>query len=172
MDKLETERLILRGWVEEDLRDFFELYKSDDVKNAGADVCTDMDTSFNNLKNTIINAETWCITLKPDNIVIGTISLSDINRHDKYKEVEYIISEKHQNKGYATEAVKRLIDYGFEELDLLVIVACHYPSNIKSSKVIEKSGLIYEGTLRKYSRNLEDSVRYSITKEDWEQKNT
>ncbi|MBU3811882.1 MAG: GNAT family N-acetyltransferase [Candidatus Niameybacter stercoravium] len=50
----------------------------------------------------------------------------------------------------------------------MVVAVCHYPSNIKSKRVIEKCGFTYEGTLRGYSRNLEDSVRYSMTKEEWE----
>jgi RimJ/RimL family protein N-acetyltransferase len=81
--------------------------------------------------------------------------------------MEYVISISYQNKGYATEAVKRVLEYAFIELDLLVVAVCHYPFNIKSRNVIEKSGFTYEGTLRKYSRNLSDSVRYSITKEEW-----
>ncbi|WP_240268569.1 GNAT family N-acetyltransferase [Paenibacillus timonensis] len=45
---------------------------------------------------------------------------------------------------------------------------CHYPDNPKSKRVIEKCSFTYEGTLRKYSRNLKDSVRYSMTREEWE----
>jgi RimJ/RimL family protein N-acetyltransferase len=74
----------------------------------------------------------------------------------------------YQNKGYATEAVKCMLKYAFTELDLLVVAVCHYSSNLKSKRVIEKCGFTYEGTLRKYSRNLTDSVRYSMIKDEWE----
>ncbi|BCN30905.1 hypothetical protein bsdtb5_22000 [Anaeromicropila herbilytica] len=51
-------------------------------------------------------------------------------------------------------------------IDLLVVAVCHYPYNIRSKRVIEKCGITYEGTLRGYSRNLTDSIRYSMTKEE------
>jgi RimJ/RimL family protein N-acetyltransferase len=82
--------------------------------------------------------------------------------------MEYVISNTYQNKGYATEAVKCVLKCAFTELDLLVVAVCHYPLNIKSKRVIEKCGFTYEGTLRKYSKNLTDSVRYSMTKEEWD----
>ncbi len=59
------------------------------------------------------------------------------------------------------KAVKGLLRYAFETLDVLVVAVCHYPDNVPSKRVIEKCGFTYEGTLRKYSRNLFDSVRYS-----------
>lgn len=62
----------------------------------------------------------------------------------------------------------RILKYAFGELDLMVVAVCHYPLNVKSKRVIEKCGFTYEGTLRKYSKNLSDSVRYSMTKEEWE----
>lgn len=37
----------------------------------------------------------------------------------------------YQNKGYATDAAKRVLEYVFTELDLLVVAVCHYPFNIK-----------------------------------------
>lgn len=67
----------------------------------------------------------------------------------RYKEIKYVISEDYQNKGYATEVVNHVLKYAFIELNLLVVAACCYPLNIKSKRVIEKCGFIYEGTLRK-----------------------
>ncbi|GJM77534.1 hypothetical protein HMSSN139_00300 [Paenibacillus sp. HMSSN-139] len=61
-----------------------------------------------------------------------------------------------------------MMRYAFTELDLCIVAVCHYPDNYKSKRVIEKCGFTYEGTLRKYSRNLKDSVRYSMTREEWE----
>lgn len=168
MKTLETERLILREWHEKDADEYFELYKNPEVEDAGAKICENINESLESVRSLINCQESWAIVLKENNRIIGSIFLSDINRHDRYKEMEYVISENYQKKGYATEAVKRVLKYAFTELDLLVVAVCHYPYNIKSKRVIEKCGFMYEGTLRKYSRNLTDSIRYSMTKEEWE----
>lgn len=108
--------------------------------------------------------EAWAIDLKKNSKVIGLILLSDINIHNRYREIVYIISTEYQNKGFATQAVKQVLLYAFTELNLLVVAVCYYPNNLKSKRVIEKCGFTYGGTLHKYSRNLMDSVGYSITK--------
>lgn len=171
MKTLETKRLILRSWQESDADDYFELFSNPDVENAGCKICENLVESIKAVHSLSICREAWAIVLKENDKVIGSIFLCDINRHEYYKEMEYVISVVYQNKGYATEAVKCVLRYAFTELDLLVVAVCHYPYNKKSKRVIEKCGFTYEGTLRKYSRNLSDSVRYSMTKEEWEKAN-
>lgn len=85
--------------------------------------------------------------------------------------IGYALSEAYWGKGYATEAVKKVIQYGFEELGLEIISVYHYPHNKRSQRVIEKCGFKYEGTLRKssvlYDGSIYDDVCYSITKEEY-----
>ncbi|WP_157950071.1 GNAT family N-acetyltransferase [Vallitalea okinawensis] len=168
MKTLDTDRLILREWHENDAVDLFEFAKSPNVVGASWQPHESIDESLEAIRSWIEYQEIWAIVLKDNNKPIGTISLTDINRHDRYKEIEYVLSEDYQNKGYTSEATKRVLEYAFRELDLMVVAVCHYPYNIQSKRVIEKCGFTYEGTLRKYSRNLCDSVRYSMTKEEWE----
>lgn len=168
MKTLETERLILRGWKESDAVDLFEFCKNLDVENAGFKVHESIEESLEFIQTWIKCQEMWAVTLKGNGKVMGWLLLGDTNRYERYKEMEYVIAINYQNKGYATEAVKQILEYAFTELDLLIVAVCHYPFNIKSKHVIEKCGFTYEGTLRKYSRNLTDSVRYSMTKEEWE----
>lgn len=167
MKTLETERLILREWHEKDADEYFELYKNPEVENAGATICKNINESIESIRSLINSQGSWAIVLKENSKIVGSIFLGDINRHDRYRELEYVISGNYQNKGYATEAVKSVLKYAFTELDLLVVAVCYYPFNIKSKRVIEKCCFTYEGTLRKYSRNLADSIRYSMTKEEW-----
>lgn len=167
MKTLETERLILREWRENDAADMFEFCKNFDIASAGWKIHENIDETLECISSFIKFQEAWAIVIQDNGKVIGSILLSDINRHDRYKEIEYVISKYYQNKGYATEAVKGVLKYAFTELDLLVVAVCHYPFNVKSKRVIEKCGFTYEGTLRKYSRNLTDSVRCSMTKEEW-----
>lgn len=167
MKTLETKRLILREWKESDVTDLFEFGNNIDVENAGCKAHESMEESLELIRIWIKHQGMWAVTLKDNRKVIGWILLDDTNRYDHYKELEYVISVSYQNKGYATEAVKCVLEYAFTQLDLLVVAVCHYPFNIKSKRVIENCGFTYEGTLRKYSKNLTDSVRYSMTKEEW-----
>ena len=168
LKKIETERLVLRGWRESDASDLFEFSRSDNMLMAGAKIHKDINESLECICSYMNSQETWAIALKENNKVIGWIGLYNTNRHGRYRETEYVISEHYQNRGFATEAVKALLGYAFGELDLMVVAACHYPHNVQSKRVIEKCGFTYEGTLRKYSKNLYDSVRYSMLKVEWE----
>lgn len=168
MKKLETERLILREWQESDAADLFAFCQSANVANAGWKIHESIDESLAYIRLSIKYQESWAIILKENNKPIGVVELSDTNRHEYYKEIAYILSDDYQNKGYATEAVKRVLAHIFSELDLMIVAVAHYPFNVQSKRVIEKCGFTYEGTLRKYGKNLCDSVRYSMTKEEWE----
>lgn len=170
MQRIETDRLILREWKISDADDLFEFGSTDIVECAGWKILQNIDESLQCIQSMIDSSDSWAVILKESGKVIGWIILGDVNRYERYKEIEFIISEKYQNRGYATEAVKGVLKYAFEMLNLLVLAVCHYPDNMKSNRVIEKCGFTYEGTLRKFSRNLSDSVRYSMLKEEWEKK--
>lgn len=62
-------------------------------------------------------------------------------------EIGYILDEPFWGKGYATEAVKALIQFGFEQHHFSQILATILPDNIASQKVVQKAGLIYIGDL-------------------------
>jgi len=67
-----------------------------------------------------------------------------------------------------TEVVKRIVEFGFEKMNLIRIEACCLLCNIGSAKVMEKVGMRYEGTLRKtlfVKGSHIDLVMYSIIKE-------
>ena len=90
-----------------------------------------------------------------NNTFVGCCSL--IPQPDVYRinaEIGYWIGESYWGKGYATEAVKLLIDYAFEELDLLRVYACVFEYNTGSMRVLEKVGFEKEAI-----------IKYSIIKE-------
>jgi putative acetyltransferase len=70
-----------------------------------------------------------------------------------------------------TEAVKRVIKYAFEEMNIDLISVFHYPHNIRSKRVIEKCGFQYEVTLSQickiYDGQIFDAVCYSILKSEY-----
>lgn len=67
-------------------------------------------------------------------------------------EIGYWLGVAHWGKGYATEAVGGMVDYGFEKLDLLRVQANVYAPNVASARVLEKNGFVLEGTLRRAVR--------------------
>ncbi len=91
--------------------------------------------------------------------------------HEKYRqgEVWYKIHSDHWNKGIATEVLSRMINYGFDELNLHRIQAGCAVENIGSIKVLEKVGLIREGRGRKIlplKTGWSDNFKYSILETD------
>ena len=85
--------------------------------------------------------------------------------------INYLLNENYWNNGYMTEAVKCMVSYAFEELNVDLLSAFTTPQNARSKSVLEKSGFIYELTInngyKRYDNEIFDSVIYSIFKEDY-----
>lgn len=126
MKMLETERLILRGWQLEDLDDFFEYAKNPNVYNpmTGWEPHSSKEASLNTLKFFIDIDETWAIVLKDSGKVIGQIKIYPDNNRGQYsarnsaKFINYALSEDYWGRGYMTEAVKRVVKYAFDEMNI------------------------------------------------------
>ena len=71
-----------------------------------------------------------------------------------------------------TEAVKRVIRYAFEEMNIDLLSTFHYPQNFRSKRVIEKCGFQYEGIIKNgaktYDGHIFDTVFYSILKSEYD----
>ncbi|MED1203488.1 GNAT family N-acetyltransferase [Heyndrickxia acidicola] len=98
--------------------------------------------------------------------LIGTIGLFRIFRGASQSAmIGYSLSKEHNGKGYATEAVKLVIDYAFTTLQLHRIEAGVMPHNIGSIRVLEKAGFEKEGISRsnvKINGNWEDHLLLAI----------
>ena len=106
---------------------------------------------------------TWAITRRADALLIGAISLILSVRHQR-AEMGYWLGLPYWNQGYMTEAARRVVAFGFDDLGLYRIQATCLPRNIASSRVMEKAGLTYEGLLRGYVRKgeqFEDIAMYA-----------
>lgn len=106
---------------------------------------------------------------------IGNIKIGPIHKFYSYADISYFIGDKNYwGKGLATEAIKSLLKFGFEVINLNKIQAGVFASNIGSIKALEKAGLILEGNFRKqlYTEDLcDDHLFYGILKEDWFENN-
>lgn len=88
------------------------------------------------------------IVSKEINEVIGTITIR-IDKNNNKGELGYWIGTDYWGNGFATEAVNKIIEFGFNDLNLNKIWASALTRNKASSAVLEKAGLQKEGTLRK-----------------------
>jgi ribosomal-protein-alanine N-acetyltransferase len=84
----------------------------------------------------------WAITKKKDGSLIGRCGLNCILNTSEV-EIDFIIKTNCWNKGYATEAAKAALFYGFKILKLNKIIALSKLENIASRRVIEKIGMHY-----------------------------
>ncbi len=92
----------------------------------------------------------WAIIEKDTDECIGQIAYFLVDSKNRFAEIEYCIGADFQCKGYATEATKAVIAYGFDKINLHKVQICTKTINAPSKRVIEKCGFTYEGTLRDY----------------------
>ena len=109
------------------------------------------------------------IVLRSSSELIGSIGLTIDQEHEK-AELGYWIGKPYWGHGYCTEAGKAVIEYGFNGLKLNRIDAQYLSRNPASGRVMEKTGMKYEGYLRQYIKKwgkFEDSKIYSILKDEY-----
>jgi Acetyltransferases, including N-acetylases of ribosomal proteins len=174
---LETERLILRKLRLEDAKDVFEYASDPEVsKYVTWEPHRSIEDSINLIKFTHEYYERkegiiWGIVYKENNKVIGTCDISPVTKHFR-AEIAYALSRDYWGKGIMTEAVKEVIRFGFERMNLNRIQAMCIPENIGSYRVMEKVGMKYEGLIREYmyiKGKFQDLKLYSILKREYQE---
>ena len=173
--QIETDRLILRMWSKRDAEALFDYAKDPDVgPNAGWKPHANVGESRLIIDQLFRRNMTWAIVEKETGTVVGSIGFEP----DKYRpeinsrEMGYSLAKSRWGNGYMTEAAKALIKYAFQELKLDVLMIRTSESNIRSQRVIDKCGFVYEGTLRRAYRTYDDNKRevrcYSMLREEYE----
>lgn len=178
---LETERLILRQFTIEDLQQIFNNCWSDpevwkwtnykpmhcveDVINT-AEMFTDKWLDAYEKPNRY----SWAIQLKSTDEVIGRFFGMYPNDQLSQIELSYELGRNWWNQGLMTEAVKVIIDFFFNEVGFNRIQSHHAHENPTSGRVMQKCGMLYEGTMRqalKCNNGLFDKVNYAILADDY-----
>lgn len=85
--------------------------------------------------------------IKDTKELVGTMTLRVDSKHDK-GELAYWVGKPYWDQGFASEAAQRIVEFGLEELNLHRIWSAAISTNPASTKVMEKVGLSYEGTLK------------------------
>ena len=93
---------------------------------------------------------TYAFAITLDDKVIGSIgAFRKDNIHFRTAETGYYISESYWGRGLGTSAVKQLCKYIFDNTDIIRLFAEPFAENVASCRILEKSGFICEGILRK-----------------------
>lgn len=175
---LETQRLILRKWTEEDAESLFEYAKDPEVGPiTGWPPHKNVEESKNVIRNVLNGAECYAICRKENNIAIGSIELilnshTDMTERDDECELGYWLGQPFWGRGYMPEAASALIRYGFENLGMTTIWCGYYDGNRRSKRVQEKLGFVFHHTCNEVPVPLFNEVRVGhtniMTKDHWE----
>jgi ribosomal-protein-alanine N-acetyltransferase len=170
---LETERMILRPVVPADADDIFAYSSEPNVgPSAGWKVHETMQETLEVMDAFFLNnSEVFGMVLKSSGRLIGTVGFrEDPKRHNPVcRMLGYAMSESCWGRGLMPEAAEAVVRYGFSELGLDLISAYCYPDNLRSSHVLEKTGLEYEGILHhgelRWDGVMKDEECYYLTRQ-------
>lgn len=110
------------------------------------------------------------ITLRSDGRQVGGVGLR-VDQHHQHAELGYWLGVPYWGRGYASEAAREMLRYGFENLHLHRIFASHFKHNPASGRILKKIGMRHEGCQREHLRKWDqfvDSELYGILRREWE----
>lgn len=152
---METERLILRPMR---MFDAFDMYEYARQPETSAFLTWSPHPDIEYTKNYLAfiigkykagEFYDWAVTLKTEEKkMIGTCGFSRIDVSNNIGEVGYVIAPDYQGNGYATEAVREIITFGFTRLNFHRIEAKYIAENTASRAVMERSHMQFEGIAR------------------------
>ena len=157
--RLETDRLILRRYEENDLEAFYEIIHDERLQKyiKFPDLTKDQELEY--INDCIKNVETdknekWAIVLKETNETIGNISVNTVYKKHNYCDVGYVIRFDYWGNGYTAEALNAVSNYLLDSGYYLVECTCN-ELNSQSFKVMEKVGFKRDGLIPNRRLNID-----------------
>lgn len=174
-ETIQTERLLIKKLDSQIMNEIFELNNDDEIKKILG--VTDEEficqkkihqKGYESYNQKMLNFQ---IVEKASNAIIGNCGFHSWNPQHHRAEVGYALnSDEFKNKGFMKEALQKVIEYGFQELDLNRIEALIDENNTPSKKLLEYFGFTKEGVVRGHylvDGIFEDSVLYSLLKSEY-----
>jgi [ribosomal protein S5]-alanine N-acetyltransferase len=153
---LETERLVLREITEADAAGIFACFSNADVtKYYGQETLENIEqakgfVTFFSDSYRDKRGIRWGIEIKDSKEFIGTVGFNALSLKHKRAEIGYELHPNHWRKGYATEVIRRILDYGLNDLGLTRIGAVVFIENNASNQLLLSLGFKKEGVLKQY----------------------
>ncbi len=165
--KIIGNRIILRKFVLSDAEDVFE-YASDDLttKFLTWPSHKTIEDSITSLKNYLMKDGAFAICLKENGKVIGCIDIRVEEKENKAS-FGYVLNRFYWNNGFMSEALKLIIEYGFNQLRVDEIFGLCEKQNIGSKRVMEKAGMHWTSNIKdlKIHNKIANYEKYSIYKQ-------
>ena len=172
-----TERLTLRPFTYEDNNDMLTYWVSDpQIQSLYSEPTYTTTSEVKELLDKYISGYIksdyyrWAIIEKDSNICIGQIAIFLVDNKNHFCEIEYALGKQFHRQGYATEAVKAILDFCFNQVNFHKMQVCHKEGNIASQGVINKCNFTYEGTLRDFfytDKGYVNRLYYSMLKSEY-----
>ena len=145
---LKTKRLLIRNFIENDYHDLYEYLSDKETYNFEPGEPITIKTAKNICSKRSKKNRFLAVQLK--NKVIGHIYFAQIKPQKLLTwETGFILNKKYQGKGYATESLTAIIEYGLKNMNIHRIIAHCNPKNVSSWKLLERVKMKREGKLRK-----------------------
>jgi [ribosomal protein S5]-alanine N-acetyltransferase len=175
LPRIKTARLVLRPFTPADANDVQRLADDRDIASTTASIPLPYDdgvaAQWIATHHRRFEQETGlelAITHDPDGTLVGALGLRFELEHDR-AELGYWIGKPYWGRGYATEAARALVQYGFDTLGLHRIYARHLTRNPASGRVLQKIGMTHEGHRRQHDKKwgiFEDEELYGMLKDE------
>ena len=155
---LETERLILRMWREADFEAYAELCADPEVMRYLGGKVFDRTEAWRHMASMIGHwylrgYGIWAVEEKESGSLVGRIGCINPEGWPGF-EVGWTLKREFWGKGYATEAARRALEYGFNELDKPHVISLIHPENRASIRVAERLGETLEGNARVFDTDV------------------
>lgn len=177
---IDTKRLILRHWREEDAESLYKYASDPDVGPiAGWPPHASIENSLEIIRTVFASPETYAVVLKDTGEPVGCcgIMISDslhaADMRSGQAEIGYWIGKPYWGQGLIPEAVDALLARCFNDLSLEAVWCAYYEGNNKSKRVCEKSGFKYHHTNNDIISPLGDKRTehfHLLTREDYERR--
>ena len=171
---LETKRLILRPWCEDDAEDLYKYASDPDIgPPAGWPPNTSVENSREIIRTVLSAPETYAVCLKSNGRPIGSIGLHrrDLAVNEDEYELGFWIGKPFWGQGLIPEASREILRYAFEELKMNRVWCAYYDGNEKSRRAQEKLGFVYQRTTEGIELPLLGEIRTGhsnlMTRERW-----
>ncbi|HEY6408292.1 MAG TPA: GNAT family protein [Ktedonobacteraceae bacterium] len=172
---IESERLLLRQHTREDAADCFACYADPEIfRYSPLSEEISLESATHTLNRLLQWHQErlllcWAIVLKANQRFMGRIQLEDWSDENRRTAVGYRLGKQYWGNGYATEALRAVLAYLFEQTTVNRISASTWSENTASARVLEKAGMRFEGLARqrRFAKGAFRDVKfYAILRED------
>ena len=179
--EIRTKRLILRQPTMRDAEWYFEYFSRPEIVWGGGEPGPkNMRKAREEFREYLVDLYQkrkgfrWIITIKGVGRPIGTLGFYKWSPTAGYQaEMGYDLEKEHWGKGIMTEAMRAVINFGFEKMELNRIEVYIMPRNKRSIKMIKRLGFRREGLLRQRYfdelGNYADDILFSMLRSDWKE---